>query len=180
KDGAAADPNVLQLDVPVLLTDQGPRLAASPSFTPWTRDGDTVGGRGDYTNYSKLTTDVSDATKNQILLWAKAYVNGDPAGLLAVTGDQDKSHRYAGLSGFTLLETDRSVQILSAIKAAGGQVIVRVRVLLARPAGDRRFITLADFDLLVGAPTGAQPPVLAWGPAGSAAELKPYYNALSD
>ncbi|MFF5259912.1 hypothetical protein ACFY4C_13270 [Actinomadura viridis] len=180
--------NVLQLDVPVLLDPKGPRLAAAPAFSIWRRGAGDVGGRGDYTNYRGLTVEVSDATKNQILLWAKAYATGDSAGLLAVTGDQNGDHRYVGLSGFTLPESGRAVQIMSAIKAANGHLIVRVRVLLARAApggtvpgrngGEQRFTTFADFDLLVGARSGAQPPILAWGPAGSAAELEPYYNAL--
>lgn len=184
--------NVLQLDVPVLLGTQGPLLAASPAFSAWTSGSGKIGGRGDYTNYSNLTVDVGDSMKGQIARWAKAYVTGDSAGLLALTGDQDGKHRYLGLSGFTLPDSNQAVQIQSAIKAGGGQVIVRVRILLARTAqggtvSDERgssqqarlFATYADFDLLVGAPTGAQPPILAWGPAGSAAELEPYSNALT-
>ncbi|WP_344587263.1 hypothetical protein [Actinomadura vinacea] len=187
--GDAPASNVLQLDVPVLLDPKGPVLAASPALSVWKNGVGKAGGRGDYTNYSGLTTEVSDAAKNQILRWARAYATGDSAGLLAITGDQDGSHRYAGLSGFTLADAPQAVQILSAIKSADGQIIVRARILLARaaPAGTvpggnvpaRPFTTFADFDLLVGE-TGAQPPVLAWGPAGSAAELEPYYNALAN
>ncbi|MEU6037478.1 hypothetical protein ABZ801_18925 [Actinomadura sp. NPDC047616] len=188
-EAAAPASNVLQLDVPVLLDPKGPLLAASPALSVWKNGVGKVGGRADYTNFSGLTTQVGNATKNQILRWAGAYSTGDSAGLLAVTGDQNDSHRYAGLSGFSLADSPQAVQILSAIKSGNGQVIVRVRILLARaaPAGtvpgqngaDQRFTTFADFDLLVGA-TGAQPPVLAWGPAGSAAELEPYYNAFTN
>lgn len=180
--------DLLQLDVPILLSAQGPRLAAAPAFSVW-RDGvGDAAGTGDYTNYSRLNTEVSEAAKNQILIWARAYATGDSATLLSVTGDQDGSHRYVGLTGFTLPDSPRAVQIMSAIEAADQQLIVRTRVLLARttPGGavstgegpSRPFSTFADFDLLVGGPTGAQPPILAWGPAGSAAELEPYQNAV--
>jgi hypothetical protein len=188
-EGSAQPPsNVIQLDVPILLDAQGPRLAAQPTFSTWKNGVGQVSGRGDYSNYSNLTTEVSASVKNQILLWAKAYASGDSAGLLNVTGDQNESHHYVGLSGFTLPNDPEAVQILSAIKVADGQLVVRARLLLARPVAGatpgareraaRQFTTFADFDLLVGAPNGAQPPVLAWGPAGSAAELKPYENAV--
>ena len=179
--------NVLQLDVPVLLGESGPRLGASPSFSTWKNGAGKPEGTGDYTNYNGLTMDVSDAAKSQILRWATAYAAGDGQGLLAVTGDQDDSHRYAGLSGFVLADSPSAVQVLSAIKSTEKQIIVRVRIQLARAAppgtvpenNEKQFTNFADFDLLVGA-TGAQPPVLAWGPAGSAANLEPYSNALNN
>ncbi|WP_433183109.1 hypothetical protein [Actinoallomurus sp. CA-150999] len=181
--------NVLKLDVPLVITPQGPRLSAAPAFSVWTGGAGAPAGAGDYTNYTGLTTEVSDAVKNQVAAWAKAYVTGDATALLALTGDQNRHHHYVGLSGFTLPASGEAVQIMSAIKAAKGQLVVRARVLLARsPSGGtvsgtngttQQFVTFADFDLLVGAPAGAQPPILAWGPAGSAVELEPYSNALN-
>lgn len=191
--GAGATPpmsaHVLQLDVPVLLDPAGPRLAASPAFSVWRNGAGKPGGAGDYTNYQQLTTEVSTESKNQILRWAAAYATGDSTGLLAVTGDQDPKHRYEGLSGFRLADSAQAVQILSAIKTLDDQLVVRARIMLARAeqpgtvTGKKvnvpAFTNFADFDLLVGA-SGAQPPVLAWGPAGSAAELDPYSNALNN
>lgn len=197
-DGATPAPasNLLQLDVPILITPQGPRLAAAPAPAAWSGGTGAAAGAGDYTNYANLVTDVSDAVKTQVVAWAKAYVNGDSNALLMLTGDQNPHHRYVGLSGFALPAGGDAVQILSSIKAAQGQLVVRVRVLLARDtdggtvtsggaagsapntAGGRQFASFADFDLLVGAPSGARPPVLSWGPAGSAAQLEPYSCAL--
>ncbi|MGI5416817.1 hypothetical protein [Actinomadura luteofluorescens] len=181
--------HVLQLDVPVLLDPSGPRLAASPAFSVWKNGTGKPEGTGDYTNYRQLVTEVSTESKNQILRWAAAYATGDSTALLAVTGDQDPKHRYEGLSGFRLADSSQAVQILSAIKTLDDQLVVRVRILLARAgqtgtvSGNKGnvqpFTSFADFDLLVGA-SGAQPPVLAWGPAGSAAELNPYSNALNN
>jgi hypothetical protein len=180
---------VVQLDVSILITPQGPRLAAAPSLASWTGGLGGATGTGDYTNYADLAADVSDAVKNQVGAWARAYVTGDSAGLLTVTGDQNGAHRYVGLHGFTLPNTADAVQILSVIKVAQGQLVARVRVLLAKSltggtvstggGNAQQFTTFADFDLLVGSPNGAQPPILAWGPAGSAAELEPYCNALN-
>ncbi|GAA4613491.1 hypothetical protein GCM10023195_58390 [Actinoallomurus liliacearum] len=180
--------NVLKLDVPLVITPQGPRLSAAPTFSVWTGGSGAPAGVGDYTNFNGLTTDVSEQVKTQVGAWAKAYVNGDATSLLALTGDQNSHHHYVGLSGFTLPDSPAAVQIMSAIKADKGQLVVRARVLLARSPsggtvsgtnGTNQFVTFADFDLLVGAPAGAQPPILAWGPAGSAAELEPYSNALN-
>ncbi|MBC6458085.1 hypothetical protein [Actinomadura sp. HBU206391] len=193
--GAAAPPtNVLLLDVPVLVSEQGPRLAAAPAFSTVRSGVGEPAGKGDYTNYGNLLADVSESVKNQVAAWARAYVTGDSTALLTLTGDQNSTHHYLGLSGFTLPASGSAVQIQSAIRSAAGRLIVRVRVLLARPvpgntvssgntaeddATGPQFTTYADFDLLVGAPTGARPPILAWGPAGSAAELEPYSNALT-
>ncbi|MGI5204041.1 hypothetical protein ACQEU6_20985 [Spirillospora sp. CA-108201] len=181
--------HVLQLDVPVLLDPAGPRLAASPAFSVWKNGTGKPEGTGDYTNYRQLTTEVSTESKNQILRWAAAYATGDSTALLAVTGDQDPKHRYEGLSGFRLADSAQAVQILSAIKTLNDQLVVRARIMLARAeqpgtvTGKKvnvpPFTNFADFDLLVGA-SGAQPPVLAWGPAGSAADLDPYSNALNN
>ncbi|MEV5709695.1 hypothetical protein [Actinoallomurus sp. NPDC052274] len=181
--------NVLKLDVPLLMTPQGPRLSAAPTFSVWTGGAGAPNGVGDYTNFGGLTVDVSEPVKNQIAAWAKAYVNGDTTSLLAITGDQNSHHHYVGLSGFTLPDSPEAVQIMSAIKADKGQLVVRARVMLARSSSGgtvsgtngttQQFVTFADFDLLVGAPAGAQPPILSWGPAGSAAELEPYSNALN-
>lgn len=186
-DVPTPESNVLKLDVPVLVSDKGPRLAAAPTFSVWTGGTGAAAGAGDYSNFSGLTVELTPEAKTQIAQWAKAYVTGDSAGLLTLTGDQNTAHRYLGLSGFTLPNQPNAVQILSAIKASQAQLVVRVRVLLARaiPGGTvssdgttQQFTTFADYDLLVGAPSGAQPPILAWGPAGSAAELEPYSNAL--
>lgn len=180
---------VLQLDVPVLITPQGPRLAAAPAFSAWAGGTGGADGTGDYTNFGGLVVQLNDTVKNQIATWVKAYVTGDAAGLLAITGDQNPHHHYVGLSGFNLPDSPSAVQVLSAITVSKGQLVVRVRVLLARSGSSgtvssgsgatQEFVAPADFDLLVGAPTGAQPPILAWGPAGSAAELEPYSNALT-
>jgi hypothetical protein len=191
EDGASPSPasDVVQLDVTVLLDPSGPRLAAAPGFSVWKNGAGKPKGKGDYTNYNSLSVEVSDASKNQILRWATAYATGDTTGLLAVTGDQDPKHRYEGLSGFALANSAQAVQVLSAIKSTDDQLIVRVRLMLAKaqPTGTvpgkkgniPPFTSFADFDLLVGA-NGAQPPVLAWGPAGSAADLQPYFNALDN
>ncbi|SNR51022.1 hypothetical protein [Actinomadura mexicana] len=185
----AVSSHVLQLDVTVLLDPSGPRLASSPAFSVWKNGAGKPEGTGDYTNYRQLTTEVSAESKNQILRWAAAYATGDSTALLAVTGDQDAKHRYEGLSGFRLADSSQAVQILSAIKTLDDQLVVRVRIMLARAEQSgtvpgkkgnvQPFTNFADFDLLVGA-SGAQPPVLAWGPAGSAAELDPYSNALNN
>lgn len=192
-DSAAPAAEVVQLDVSILLTGQGPRLAAVPAFSAWQGGNGADAGEGDYSNFSSLTTEVSEPVKSQIAQWARAYVNGDSAALLAVTGDQNTNHHYRGISGFGLPDSDQAVQTLSAIEVAGGQLVVRVRLLIMRadPGGaapaeaggqddGSRFSSYADFDLLVGAPTGAQPPILAWGPAGSAAKLEAYSNALTE
>ncbi|URM98917.1 hypothetical protein LUW76_33840 [Actinomadura madurae] len=129
---------------------------------------------------------MSEAAKHQIAQWARAYTNGDSAGLLTLTGDQNPRHRYVGLSGFTLPDSADAVRITSAIRASNGRVVARTRVLLAKavPNGTAsdgqvaRFLAFADFDLLVAAPNGARPLILAWGPAGSAAGLEPYSNAI--
>jgi hypothetical protein len=188
-ESPAVSSHVLQLDVTVLLDPSGPRLAASPAFSVWKNGAGKPKGTGDYTNYRQLTTEVSTESKNQILRWAAAYATGDSTALLAVTGDQDAKHRYEGLSGFRLADSSQAVQILSAIKTLDDQLVVRVRIMLARAeqtgtvpgkkGNVQPFTNFADFDLLVGA-SGAQPPVLAWGPAGSAAELNPYSNALNN
>lgn len=188
---SAPPPGALMLDVPVLLTADGPRLAAAPAFSLWSQASASAAGAGDYTNYTGQTAQAPQPVVDQIGRWATAYAGSDAEALRALTGDQDPGHRYQGLSGFEVGPGGSAVQILSAINADHGRMIVRVRVALvyapaaptvpdaAGAAGaPASYQTYADYDLLIGNPGGAQPPVLAWGPSGSAADLEPYSNAL--
>lgn len=184
----ATVPGALMLDVPVLLTADGPRLAAAPSFSLWSQASASASGAGDYTNYTSQTAQAPQPVVDQIGRWATAFAGSDSEALRALTGDQDPGHRYEGLTGFAVRPGGSRVQILSAINADHGRMIVRVRVALVYapaaptvPSGagaPAAFETYADYDLLIGSPSGAQPPVLAWGPSGSAADLEPYSNAL--
>lgn len=176
--------NPLQLDVPVLITSDGGRLAGVPSFSPWTKNSKPDKGEADYSNYNNLQVDPSSQAVSQVGRWAMAYAENDQDTLLSLTGDKNTKHMYRGLGDFTIPDNNGAVQVLSTISAEDGQQIMRVRVLLESTSVDvdeskeNAYRTYADFDLLIANPSSAQPNVVAWGPAGSAAGLHPYSNAL--
>jgi hypothetical protein len=187
-------PQPISLDVPVMLTPRGPRLAAAPSFGIWNQADSANAGAGDYTNFQNLRVNPPGQVLVQVGRWATAYATNDGEALRTLTGDQNPGHRYMGLGGFTVPNDSGAVQVLSALRSTQNRIIARVRILLVRPrvsqtvpsnktpeagngtAGD--FRSYLDFDLLIADPYAAQPPIQAWGPAGSAAELEPYHNAL--
>src|SRR5690606_13141584 len=75
------------LSVTVLLTDEGPRLAAAPSLEPWTDATAEPAGTSDYSNYSQSEADITTSTARQIGRWAVAYAEDDRETLLEITGD---------------------------------------------------------------------------------------------
>lgn len=172
-----------QVEVPVVLTEDGPRLAGSPSIAPWTESEAAPSGQSDYSNYGNLRVDANSQTARQVGRWAMAYAANDEETLLDITGDSNSENRYVGLGGWQVADTNSSVQILQAISVNDGNQLLRVRVLLedsrTEPeANENVYRTYADFDVLVSSPESATPQVVAWGAAGSGASLTPYSNAI--
>lgn len=173
-----------ELQVSVVITDNGPRLAAAPALAPWTAAEASPSGAGDYSNYGSLKAETNSQTARQVGRWAVAYAEADEDTLLEVTGDPDTSHRYTGLGGWRVADASSSVQILSAISVNEGDQLLRVRVLLEDTRSnaektEQPYRMYADFDVLVSDPESATPSVVAWGAAGSGASLTPYSNSIS-
>lgn len=173
-----------QLEVPVLVTDKGPRLAGAPSLAPWTESEAAPAGEGDYSNYSSLRAESNSQTARQIGRWAVAYAEDDRETLLDLTGDADSSHEYVGLGGWAIPDAGSPVQVLFAINVnEGQQLLLRVRVLMedARTdpeSNENPYRMYSDFDVLVDSPETATPQIVSWGAAGSGASLSPYSTAI--
>lgn len=176
-----------ELQVSVLLTQDGPRLAAAPAFAPWDDASKEQGGIADYSDLtSGDTAEVPSQVVKQISVWANAYATDDRQALLTVTGDSDPNHTYLGLGGFTVAAEGSQVQILSASNAGPDRLLLRVRVRMQETTttatvaeGQAPYVSVQDFDVLVASPNNAQPAVQAWGPAGSASTMVPYGNAFT-
>lgn len=179
----------LQLNVPVILSDDGPRLAALPSFGPWEAASEQQAGISDYSDYNKSsgTVDVPSQVSSQISRWAKAYATDDRETLLSVTGDTNAEHTYIGLGNFTIPTEGSQVKIMSATSGGADALILRVRVAMQNGStqstdddegSEAPYTANQDFDVLIGSPNSAQPTIQAWGAAGSAASLEPYINAV--
>lgn len=172
-----------QLEVPVLITEDGARLAGAPSLAPWTESEAEPEGESDYSNFGNLRVDANNQTARQVGRWAVAYAENDEETLLDITGDSNSGNRYVGLGGWVVPDASSSVQILQAVTVNDGNQLLRVRVLLEddrTKAGENknRYRVYSDFDLLVTSPESATPQVVAWGAAGSGASLTPYKNAI--
>lgn len=172
------------LEVPVLMTADGPRQAGAAALAPWSESEAEKTGVADYSDYSTLRAEANSQTAKQIGRWAVAYAENDMATLLELTGDTDTSHAYEGLGGFKVPQGTASVQILSTISVNDGDQVVRVRVLLedtrvaAATETEGSYRTYTDYDLLITGPDSASPKVAAWGAAGTAGSLVPGYNAI--
>lgn len=172
-----------QLEVSVLLTNDGPRLAGAPSLAPWTAAEEAPAGSGDYSNYNTLRTEANTQTARQIGRWAVAYAEDDRETLLTLTGDSDPAHEYPGLGGWSVPDAGSPVQVLYAIEVNEGQQLLRVRVLMedARTdpeSNENPYRMYSDFDVLVDSPESATPQIVSWGAAGAGASLSPYSTAI--
>lgn len=170
------------LSVPIL-DDRtfGSVLAGTPALLPATKGKREVAA-ADYTEgYTQTSTSVPDAVASSVEKWVAAYTTGgtNSDALRTATDDKDKGRRYDGLG---LPKAGELQQIVNSVPVGGAEtgkpagLIVQVRVGLPLPAANG--LTLSStYDLYVvteGDP--AQPPVVAWGPAGSATELTPYLS----
>jgi hypothetical protein len=175
------------VNVAMLKTSGGWVLAAQPSLSPAQLSGPVDSAGIDYSSlYTKeqsgKVADLpdSDAVTRQIDTWATAYAQdgGNSVGLYTVTGDQNPNHHYTGLNGWSV-DTPTIDDFVAAPNAGGGQsLIVRVSLVL-HPGGANGPTLNADYDVLVelASPSQGNPPVTAWGPAGSYHTLTDYQNA---
>ncbi len=175
-----------QLSVLVLLTGDGPAIGAPLSALPVA----TVdGGQLEAADLSSVEVegDVGRARVTERLgEWATAYAADDRAELQELAGDTRSGVTYLGLGGYTV----DSVRLLGAFPATieqGRVVVGRVRIAMVEPAAadgedasseeDADLFTV-DLDVLVAEFDTQLPKVIAWGPAGSAASLEPFHNAV--
>lgn len=196
-DGTAAVttvPHPYLLTVPMSLAgDTGwqPALAAAPSLAPFTG---TPPNTLDPASLSTLPGATSAGAlpagaQTQLKDWATAYAaaghgQDDAAArtLKQITGDQDPAHAYGGLGGWTVASqtaTDAAPAPTSddPNHPYPGGWVVRVALVLEPPGANGPTVR-SDYDVWVaGQGQEANPPVIAWGPAGSYAQLYPYMNA---
>ena len=124
-----------------------------------------------------------DPVKTAVSRWSVAYISHDPEELRLATGDPIATNRYFPFSGPDSI----TATVLGAGTADSGETaVVRVRLQPHWPGqpvpDDRRsrVPTAPPFDLdvlVMNAATGS-PVVVAWGAAGTGADLQPYENAV--
>lgn len=173
---------LLELSIPMVLRSSGWVLGAAPSLLPAEV---AVTDQEVGLDYAEIYTTSGDANDlaglawgqgitAQVQRWAQAYASSgaDSAELFALTGDDDPTHAYAGLGGWSV----ESATVLSFAAGANtgdraGEfgstwVAVRVALVLSAPGANGPTLT-ADYDLLFEPELNpAAPPVTAWGPAG--------------
>jgi hypothetical protein len=166
---------LLELHVTMTLTEAGPILAALPALSPVVAPAEEAVPALDYTNIDQEPVNQG-VLETRVTAWARAYANvpgpdtDQARALKDATGDTRPDYHYPGLTGFSA----QDVELISAV-GVGSSVVVRARVELLGPGG---FTSTSDFDLLVSDVTTDRPLITAWGPAGSALELRPGANAV--
>lgn len=173
-----------EITVPVVVdpTADSPRLGGEPSLVPAKLAKTETGDGADYENYKasenggKLPAPVRDS----ISRWATTFAaeGSNSEALRAVTGDQDLHRTYSGLGGWKAEVTGVGNFVPVSEPATGDGVVVRVALALTSPAANGPTLNTAYDVYVLYTGSEAQPPVVAWGPAGSVVELTPYtYNA---
>lgn len=171
------------VDVPITDTPSGPVLADQPALLPVPPVGEGDAAAIDYTDlYSRGEGSVPAEVLAAVENWAELYPRegNNSEALRNLTGDQDGSHSYSGLGGWS---SGGDPQVISALPV--GQTedattpegwIVQVRLVLVPPANNGPTLRTA-YDLYVATDGSlASPPVIAWGPAGSAQDLDQFIN----
>lgn len=176
------NPKLYTLTIP-MVSSAGtyPRLAATPSLLPTDfNDGssDEVPGL-DVSQYALAADGASEEVKKVIRDWAFAFAEGGYKDevLKRITGDQRPEATYTGLGGWDL----ERLEILGVLPAPdeGVGYVARVRLAIAPPAATGPS-TETEYEVWVAQEEAGQanPPVIAWGTAGTAETLLPYQNAV--
>jgi hypothetical protein len=177
-----------QLGVPMSVPDAGtPVLAATPTLQPFVgTPPESLSGVDPQVYPTQVdVADIPDNSGKQLVVWAQTFASEgfDSEALQAVTGDTDPFHEYSGMGGWVVTGAPK---ILGANIAPAsdnpddpnpGGLIIRVGLVLTPPAANGPTVQ-SEYDVWVaGDGTEAQPPVIAWAPAGTYDLMYPYMNA---
>lgn len=184
---------LFELSVPMVLSSGGWVLGAAPSLSPV-----SAASAVDIPDYSKLfeaggtQSDLSSlpygaAVTEQVNRWAAAFASGGPKSpeLFALTQDNDASHSYDGLGGWSAEQVVVKSFATgpndpeSAARFGSTWLTVRVALVLVPPSANGPTLS-TEYDLLLQPEMNtATPPVTAWGPAGvgPTSELVNYVNS---
>lgn len=169
-----------ELSVPMALTSAGWVLGASPALSPVPLAtpvdlpdySDLFAGGGTQSDLSTLPYGV--AVGEQVTRWATAFASGGVGSpdLFALTQDNDSSHSYDGLGGWSVQNTEIKSYTTgpngpaTAERFGATWLTVRVGLVLVPPGANGPTLS-AEYDLLLQPELNpANPPVTAWGPAG--------------
>jgi len=177
---------LMEVNVPMIKTAGGWALGAAPSMVPAV-PGDGADVTLDYAVMYKAGGDSSllpsPTYAAQVGAWAKTFVGAGPADpkLYALTGDTS-ANTYSGLSQvppaapWTLVGVPVIGSVVSIATPHPG-FIIQTSLVLRAPGANGPTLQ-ADYDLYVRSDQSqSQPPVVAWGPAGSYKTLNPFVNA---
>ncbi len=176
------NPKLYRLTVPMVsAAGTYPRLAAQPSLLPTDfNDGTTDDVAGlNVEQYSQAVDGASEEVTKVIRDWGFAFVEGGYKDevLKRITGDTRPEATYTGLGGWSL----DKLSIVGVLPAPveGEGYVARVVLAITPPAGTGPNAE-AEYDVWVAQTEAGQanPPVIAWGTAGTAETLLPYQNAV--
>jgi hypothetical protein len=162
--------SIYRLDLLMESTPQGPVLGAQPGLLPYVPAPSGTDQRLDFSNDPGALQATPSNLQEQINRWATAYASGDSQTLALLANHPGN---YSALSGFTVASQPR---ILSVVQTSGGNLIVRISLLLS-PNNAHGFQSTTELDLLVRTGSGI-PEIVAWGPPGDE-PLAPYSNVVS-
>lgn len=177
-----------QLTVPMIVPTIGtPVLAATPTLQPFvgTPPKQLDGMDPNALPEAKRGNDLPSNVVKQVNAWANTFAAAgvDSEQLQLLTKDDNPEHKYSGLGEWTVAGTPEVVGALPAPVSENpddpnpGGWIVRTRLVLTPPAGNGPSVQ-SEYDVWVaGNGDDAQPPVIAWAPAGSYDLMQPYMNA---
>lgn len=181
---ALVDGQLYDITVPMVQSGKSWYLGAAPSIAPAATGTDQSGESIDYSKlYPSLgggTSDLpNDGYRTQIAKWAGIYAKAGKADgdLLAITDDvSPENHTYSGLGGWSVVGEPTIGSVVKVSTPYPG-FIVRVGLVLRSPAANGPTLS-TDYDLYLRSDRNpTQPPVVAWGAAGSYKSLQPYINA---
>jgi hypothetical protein len=188
EEGEAAPSRLFSLTIPMVSPSGSfPRLGALPTLMPV----DFVDGSNSATgipvnafSVNASGDEVSAEVVKVISDWAVAFVQGgyDDQVLKRITGDTDPESIYSGLGGWQLNDLAINGLVSPPVQgdSPGVGYVVRVTLALTPPAGTGP-TTETEYDVWVAQESAGQanPPVIAWGAAGTAQNMSPLQNAVN-
>ena len=174
RDGQPDPTRLYALDVTMLLTAQGPVLAAQPALLPYEGPRSSTTRRLDYSQFTTGTQPSQPLVTTAVARWAEAFLANDSDALQAIVRDPGNADPYVGIDGFSL---EAAPVIVNSVPVTGeaGTRIVQVTLLVSSERANG-FATSLSYDLRVEGTSTQSPSVTAWGPPGSP-DLDRYQNS---
>ncbi len=175
---ATANGSLVTIDVTIGIADLAdlaspPILMAPPSIGNAPATG-VAANAPSLKNSGWQSVSLDQTVMQYLSLFAQDWSSNNSIGLKQIVGDKSPSTSYSGLAGGWQFVSN-TLQVLWAYTNPSGDVVAEATWMVQ----NNNVVSQETLDLLIQGWQSGLPSVVAWGPAGTGTQLKPYQNGIT-